>query len=335
MFGLYFVVRTREQSMKRPAWARKSKRMLNPIDPSSQYPQNNPPHPTNQSNPNSPKHPSPQPALAHPIGSSPRYTWKSYLIFFLFVLGMSLILGLVFFFCLVSILSQPPPAIFYQGDLLFGFSGVDVLVGGGMVVLLLICLAVVARGRRSKPLGNLVKGLFALLLIVAFCSLVWFVSLNPSIDMTRTGFLRTATVNINDGHAIDFSNSNNGVTQILCVGVDQHCQPSAGDPPQLDCGLVIQPGQTVSVVFDFDGEYQLTSKTTPHMNITVSVRANEDGGGDSGSLGMPAKGGLMLVERGPISTWPIRRVPQRTRPCLEMNHRFPCFTTLSQLPFIT
>ena len=49
---------------------------------------------------------------------------------------------------------------------------------------------------------------------------------------------------------------------------------------QLTPGLVIQPGQSVSIEFDHAGSYYITSKNTPHMNLKIIVTGPNKKGGD-------------------------------------------------------
>ncbi len=127
-----------------------------------------------------------------------------------------------------------------------------------------------------RPINKLARGWAVLITSVWIftllaCPLLCFVSLDlrSNIGMTRTGFLLTsASTHSRSQGTVHFYNPADGITQILCVGMDQHCQPHPGDPPQLDRGLVVQPGQVVNVEFD-GGTYQITSKTTPSMNITI------------------------------------------------------------------
>jgi hypothetical protein len=139
------------------------------------------------------------------------------------------------------------------------------------------------RSRRIKWQGYLglsVVGLIVISIVSMYVLLYRYNTANPNIDMTRTGFTRTS-VHINPGEKIHFQNPANGVMQNLCIGVDQHCQPEYVGPPFYR-GLIIRPGQTVDVVFDASNVYSITSTTTPHMNITISVDFPRSGGGGGG-----------------------------------------------------
>jgi hypothetical protein len=100
----------------------------------------------------------------------------------------------------------------------------------------------------------------------------------PEVDMTRTSFTQTS-VDASTGAHVHFVNSSNGMEQILCVGSNGHCAGVAynsSDP--LRSGLRIEPGQTVTVVFPDSGDFPITSKTMPTMNMTIHVQDNSSGG---------------------------------------------------------
>ena len=254
----------KNESMQRPTRARKSKRMLNPNDPSNPYSQHNFESPYSQ------------PGLSTQNSQSPRSNRKKRSGCLSCFLLSLIIFGVIVVFCAVTsifsggiaAIQSHSPAIFFQGDLPFGGVGVAVLVG----VTLMFCFVLIKTLGRGKSLGKRAGiVVLALFIIATSVGVFWSFFINPNIGMTRTGFMRTATVDITVGDAVYFRNPANGVTQILCVGTDQHCQSGDNDPSQLKNGLVIQPGQTVRVVFDTADTYQITSKTTPHMNITISV----------------------------------------------------------------
>jgi plastocyanin len=245
--------------------------MFNPDDPQSQYPQNSPNdpyHPDNQYNQSNLKSLYPQDNRNQRTRTQDRrITW----------LVILLLIGT----CTLTILSvrhfqAQPPAFFFQVQTL---SIGTLLIIGALTFGLLIFFRALAKAEQGSFVGKLSRGLFFLtILAIIGAFLFWTILLNPDIGLTRTGFTRTS-ISINAGDAIYFHNLANGVTQLLCVGVNQHCQPGNSDPAQLDHGLVIQPGQTVSVVFDAEGDYQITSTTTPHMHMTVNVSVSRGGGG--------------------------------------------------------
>ncbi|EFH85049.1 hypothetical protein [Ktedonobacter racemifer] len=245
--------------------------MFNSSDPQSQYPQNSPNdpyHPDNEYNPSNLKSLYPQDNRnQRTCAQDRRITW----------LVILLLIGT----CTLTILSvlhfrAQPPAFFFQVQTL---SIGALLIIGALTFGLLIFFRALAKAEQGSFMGKLNRGLFFLTILAIIGALLfWTILINPDIGLTSTGFTRTS-VSINTGDAIYFHNLANGVTQFLCVGVNQNCQPGKSDPAQLDYGLVIQPDQTVSVVFDVEGNYHITSTTTPHMNMTVNVYVSRGGGG--------------------------------------------------------
>lgn len=176
---------------------------------------------------------------------------------------------------------QNNPAI---GSLSAFFSSSAFIVLGVVGVVLLIVVGTLATRLRGTPLGHGLTGLTTLMVwvgIVVF--ILWRSLLNPQVGMTRTGFT-TTYVSIFDANEVTFQNPSDGVTQVLCVGTDQQCDtylPGLKDyPSQFVQGLVIQPGQSVSIAFDHAGNYYITSKNTPHMNLKIVVTGGNRRGGD-------------------------------------------------------
>ena len=103
----------------------------------------------------------------------------------------------------------------------------------------------------------------------------------PEVDMTRTAFAQTS-VDASTGAHVHFVNPSNGLGQILCVGTNGHCAGVGLDPSALlGSGLRVEPGQTVTVVFPDSGDFPITSKTMPSMNMIIHVQDNSsDSGGD-------------------------------------------------------
>ncbi|MGZ3643280.1 MAG: hypothetical protein ACXVCM_05455 [Ktedonobacteraceae bacterium] len=104
----------------------------------------------------------------------------------------------------------------------------------------------------------------------------------PEVDMTRTAFTQTS-VDASTGAHVHFVNPSNGIEQILCVGSNGHCAGVGLDPSVLlGSGLHVEPGQTVTVVFSDSGDFPITSKTMPGMNMTIHVLQDNsnDSGGD-------------------------------------------------------
>ena len=103
----------------------------------------------------------------------------------------------------------------------------------------------------------------------------------PEVDMARTAFTQTS-VDASSGAHVHFVNPSNGMEQILCVGSNGHCAGVGYDPSALlGSGLRVEPGQIVTVVFSDSGDFPITSKTMPSMNMTIHVQDNSsDSGGD-------------------------------------------------------
>ncbi|HEY0753528.1 MAG TPA: hypothetical protein VGD98_06165 [Ktedonobacteraceae bacterium] len=163
----------------------------------------------------------------------------------------------------------PPPLIQQFSVQVFFLSGI-----GAMIVLALL-LGIFRRTPLRKPL------LWSMgLLLLAFIAVGWLWSsfINPYVGMTRTSFIRNS-VSISNGESLHLQNPADGVTQIICIGVNQKCQPENGAPGALNHGMRIQPGQRVTITFANNGEYHITSATTPGMNLSVDVSTPDDGGG--------------------------------------------------------
>lgn len=124
-------------------------------------------------------------------------------------------------------------------------------------------------GRRTA-LGKVLAGGAVALVLIVIVGVLLIGSINPHIGLTRTGFSITS-LTVGSRTPVTFDNPSDGVTQTLCLGRDQHCDPFPGDTLPLAQGLVIHPGQSVSVAFGLWGEYHITSKTTPHMNLVITI----------------------------------------------------------------
>lgn len=247
--------------------------MSSPSDSSSQSPQNDPYHAGEWYVPNnlgSPYHDSGPSTFD---GSSQQTKPKRKSSCLGCVLYVSVPLAIMFA-CVFSVteLSQAvqshAPDIFFQGDWPAGGLGAALFVG---VPLLLVTVAskVIAGNRMSARATS--AALFLPFAAGLSAALFWVFFINPNIGMTRTGFIRSSTIDINQGDTVYFRNPANGVTQILCLGADEQCQSGYALPTKLEHGLVIQPGQTVSVMFPDAGTFPITSTRTPHMNISIDV----------------------------------------------------------------
>jgi plastocyanin len=149
------------------------------------------------------------------------------------------------------------------------------LIDIGAILVLALLQRIFWHTPLRKSLGW-IMGL-VLLTLVAVASL-WSAFINPYASMTPTSFLRNS-VSISNGETLHLQNPADGVTQILCIGVDQKCQPENGAPGTLNHGIRVQPGQRVTITFDTNGEYHITSETTPGMNLSVDVSTPADSGG--------------------------------------------------------
>ncbi len=95
----------------------------------------------------------------------------------------------------------------------------------------------------------------------------------PEVDMMTTGFV-PQTIEITEGETIRFVNRSSTITQVICLGTDNRCDPYAALPRGLRSpGVQIAPDQAGVVVFDFYGTFHITSTTVPGMNLTVTVDA--------------------------------------------------------------
>lgn len=172
-----------------------------------------------------------------------------------------------------------PSSVSFLGEF-FSSSTFNIL--GVIGIVLLIVVIVLARASHGTVPGKLLGGLATVMTVVGVVVvLLWVTFLNPHVGMTRTDFT-TTYVSIFSHNKVTFQNPSDGVTQILCIGTDQQCvkHTSVDDPSQLARGLIIQPGQSVSIEFDHYGSYYVTSKNTPHMNLKIIVTGTNKKGGD-------------------------------------------------------
>ena len=88
-----------------------------------------------------------------------------------------------------------------------------------------------------------------------------------------TGFV-PQTIEIPEGETIRFINQSSTITQTLCLGSNQHCDPNLVLPRGLvSPGVRISPEQSKDVVFDTFGTFTITSTAVPGINLTVTVDA--------------------------------------------------------------
>jgi hypothetical protein len=176
-------------------------------------------------------------------------------------------------------LQNNPSSVSFLGGF---FSSSTFTILGVIGIVLLIVVVALARASRGTALGKLLGGLSTVMVMAGVVVVLLLVTfLNPHVGMTRTDFT-SGYVSIFSHNKVTFQNPTDGVTQILCIGTNQQCEklPSVDDPSQLTQGLVIQPGQSVSIEFDHYGSYYITSKNTPHMNLKIIVTGTNKVGGD-------------------------------------------------------
>jgi plastocyanin len=92
------------------------------------------------------------------------------------------------------------------------------------------------------------------------------------LDVTAKGFT-LSTVEITEGETVHIVNQSS-VVQVLCLGQDRVCDPSALAPTVLKSpGARLAPGASVNVAFQLYGTYNVTSTSTPGVNLQITVDA--------------------------------------------------------------
>lgn len=126
--------------------------------------------------------------------------------------------------------------------------------------------------KRTKVLFSLIG--IPLLFVAAFAIvIVAYESFHkpPEVDVMSNGF-STKNLEIPEGQIVHFVNRSSSITEVLCLGTNNHCDPYAALPRGLKSpGIRIAPGQAKDVVFDFYGTFHVTSLTGTGMNLTVTV----------------------------------------------------------------
>lgn len=93
----------------------------------------------------------------------------------------------------------------------------------------------------------------------------------PQVDVSTTGF-SPQNLEITEGQTVHFVNNSSTVTQVICLGTNDHCDPYAVLPRGLKSpGVRLAPGQAEDVVFDFYGTFHVTGLIGSAMNLTVTV----------------------------------------------------------------
>jgi plastocyanin len=130
--------------------------------------------------------------------------------------------------------------------------------------------------KRAKVLFAVIG--IPLLFVIAF-ALVIAVYENfhkpPEVEIVSNGFV-PQQLEIREGESIQFVNRSSTVTQVVCLGTNNHCDPYAVLPRGLKSpGIRIAPGQAKDVIFDFYGTFHVTSTMGSGMNLTVTVDSAE------------------------------------------------------------
>ena len=126
--------------------------------------------------------------------------------------------------------------------------------------------------KRTKVLFSIVG--IPLLFVIAFAIvIVAYESLHkpPEVDVMSNGF-SPQKLEITEGQTIHFVNPSSTITQVVCLGMNNRCDPYAELPRGLKSpGIRLAPGQAKDVVFDFYGTFHVTSMMGSGMNLTVTV----------------------------------------------------------------
>ena len=131
--------------------------------------------------------------------------------------------------------------------------------------------------KMSKRTKTLLIAISApLLFIVAFVTVIAIYLIShkpPEVDIMATGFI-PQTIEVPEGETIRFVNQSSTITQTLCLGTNQHCDPNQLLPRGIASpGVQILPNQAKDVVFDTFGTFTITSTAVPGINLKVTVDA--------------------------------------------------------------
>jgi plastocyanin len=126
--------------------------------------------------------------------------------------------------------------------------------------------------KRTKVLFSLIG--IPLLFVISFAIVIAaYESFHkpPEVDVMLNGF-SPRNLEIPEGQTIHFVNRSSTITQVLCLGTNNRCDPYAELPRGLKSpGIRIAPGQAKDVVFDFYGTFHVTGLMGSGMNLTVTV----------------------------------------------------------------
>src|SRR5712691_3188861 len=93
----------------------------------------------------------------------------------------------------------------------------------------------------------------------------------PEVDLMSNSFV-PKQLEITEGQTIHFVNRSSSITEVLCLGTNNRCDPNAVLPRGLKSpGIQIAPGQAKDVVFDFYGTFHVTGILGSGMNLTITV----------------------------------------------------------------
>ena len=126
--------------------------------------------------------------------------------------------------------------------------------------------------KRTKVLFSLIG--IPLLFVISFATVIAaYESFHkpPEVNVMLNGFSQQK-LEIPEGQTIHFVNRSSTITQVLCLGTNNHCDAYAALPRGLKSpGVRLAPGQAKDVVFDFYGTFHVTSLMGSDMNLTVTV----------------------------------------------------------------
>lgn len=126
--------------------------------------------------------------------------------------------------------------------------------------------------KRTKVLFSVIG--IPLLFVIAFAIvIVAYESFHkpPEVDVMMNGFT-PQKLEITEGQTVHFVNNSSTITQVICLGTNNQCDPYAALPRGLKSpGVRLEPGQAEDVVFDFYGTFHITALKGTKMNLTVTV----------------------------------------------------------------
>ena len=126
--------------------------------------------------------------------------------------------------------------------------------------------------KRTKVLFSIIG--IPLLFVIAFAIVIFaYASFHkpPEVDVMPNEF-SPQKLEISEGQTVHFVNNSSSLTQVICLGMNNHCDPYAELPRGLKSpGIRLAPGQAKDVVFDFYGTFHVTSIKGSGMNLTITV----------------------------------------------------------------